>query len=83
MARSDRRSRSVLVVSALMVGERGGAYLTIPGFGDFVDEMLSVLTSEDPDQARRWVEPFGWRGPVLIVCLMTAQMFLIVSPRGC
>ncbi len=78
--RSDRRSRSVLVASALVVGGVAGAYLTIPGVGDFVDEMLRVLTSDDPDRARRWVEPFGWRGPLLIVGLMTAQMFLIVIP---
>lgn len=80
MARADRRSRSVLVVSALVVAGVVGAHLTIPGFHDFVDEMLRVLTSDDPDQARQWVEPFGWRGPALIVGLMTAQMFLIVIP---
>lgn len=80
MDQSRRQSRWVLTLSAAVIATAVAAYFLLPGFRGFVDEMLAVVTSNDPERARRWVQQYDWKGPVLIVVLMTAQMFLIVVP---
>ena len=39
-----------------------------------------MLTSDDEARVKKWVEGFGWFGPVVIVLAMVIQMFLLVIP---
>ena len=80
MDQDRRQSRWILTTSACVIATAVIAYVALPGFRGFVDEMLAVVTSDDPDRAQHWVAQYGWKGPVLIVGLMTVQMFLIVVP---
>ncbi len=69
-----------MIVSAAVIVVLVGSYWLFPDYKGFVDEMFTVLTSDDPERIEAWVEDFGWIGPALIIVLMTAQMFLIVIP---
>ena len=55
-------------------------YFVVPSFHTAINEAWQVLTSGDQDAIERWVEGFGWFGPVAIIVAMIAQMFLIVVP---
>jgi uncharacterized membrane protein YdjX (TVP38/TMEM64 family) len=66
---------SLIVVLALVVG-----YFFVPDVQKFLDEAWAVLTSEDEKKIKNWVSDFGWFGPVVLVLLMTVQMFLLVIP---
>lgn len=64
----------LLVLSGVVV------YQLNPAFGQFLRDAWDVLTSDDEPRITRWVEQFGWRGPLLIVAAMIAQIFLVVIP---
>lgn len=66
---------SLIVVIALVIG-----YFTIPSVNQFFTEAWNVLTSDDEARIKAWVEGFGWFGPLVIVLVMVAQMFLLVIP---
>ena len=55
-------------------------FFAIPSVNDFFKEAWSVLTSDDEARVKKWVEGFGWFGPVVIVLAMVIQMFLLVIP---
>ena len=56
------------------------SYFAVPGFGAGVDEAYAVLTSGDRPRVAAYVEGYGWWGPLLLIALMTVQLFLIVVP---
>ena len=75
-----QQSRWVFVVSGLLVGGGGLAYFLMPSVQHFTDEAVRVLTSDDQARIERWVSGFGAWGPILIILMMIAQMFLVVIP---
>lgn len=68
------------VISLLMIGAVLAAYFLLPGFGDFIREAYGVLTSNDQERISNWVAQFGFWGPLMILIVMIAQMFLFVIP---
>ncbi len=56
------------------------SYFLFPSVAEFFKEAWDVLTSDDEQRIRFWVQQFGWFGPVMIVLAMVLQMFLIVIP---
>src|SRR5690606_29266525 len=66
---------SIAIFISLLVG-----YFFIPGMGEWLDQAWSVLTSGDEQKVSEWVDGFGYFGPILIILVMTVQMFLIVIP---
>lgn len=69
-----------IALSALLVGGLVLAYFVWPDAREFYTEAWEVLTSEDQQRIRDWIQGFGWLGPAVIIGCMTAQMFLIVIP---
>lgn len=55
-------------------------YWTIPSVQEFFDQTWEVVTSDDKQRMRQYVRQLGWAGPLVLVALMTVQMFLIVVP---
>jgi uncharacterized membrane protein YdjX (TVP38/TMEM64 family) len=54
------------------------AYFFIPDYAAFIDEAYQVLTSGDEARISRWVQQYGAWGPLFIVLVTVAQMFLLV-----
>lgn len=57
-------------------------YFTIPEVESFFNEAWNIITSDDEIRIKKWVNGFGWLGPVVIVLAMVIQMFLIVVPSN-
>ena len=76
----QRQSRWVFVISGVIVLGLIGAYLLVPSFRQFVDQAIEVLTSNDQQRTKDWVNDFGFWGPLFVVAAMVAQMFLIIIP---
>lgn len=74
------KSKLPLYLSILLVVAIAGAYFFIPQVQEFFNEAWSVLTSDDEERIKSWVDGFGWFGPVVLVLAMIAQMFLLVVP---
>ncbi len=77
---SIRKSRKPLFLSIAVITALAGSYFLIPEFQAELNTAWAVLTSGDEPRIHEWVRQFGWFGPVLIVFVMVAQMFLIVIP---
>lgn len=77
---SVEKSKAPLYISISIVVLLVGSYFLIPGVQDFLNESWDVLTSNDNERIKNWVDGFGWFGPVLLVLTMIAQMFLLVIP---
>lgn len=75
-----KKSKLPLYFSLLFVAIWVFCYFTIPSVNDFFNEAWSILTSDNEAWVKKWVEGFGWLGPVVIVLAMTIQMFLLVIP---
>lgn len=74
------KSKAPLYISiALLVGAVA-AYFFIPGVNSALNEAWQVLTSDDEQKIKDWVDQFGFGGPLVIVLAMTVQMFLLVIP---
>ncbi|WP_019990276.1 TVP38/TMEM64 family protein [Rudanella lutea] len=69
-----------LILTVLLVGGLGVAYVTVPAFSQFIREAFEVLSSDDRPRISEWVSQFGWRGPLIIVAAMVAQIFMVVVP---
>lgn len=69
-----------LVLSLILLGGLVTAYFLVPSLQQFLDEAWLVLTSEDEQRIKNWVDDFGWYGPLVLIVAMVAQMFLIVIP---
>ena len=77
---SPKKSKLPLYLSLLLVAILVISYFAVPPVNDFFKEAWSVLTSDDEARVKKWVEDFGWFGPVVIVLAMIVQMFLLVIP---
>ena len=77
---SPKKSKLPLYLSLLLVAILVICYFAVPPVNDFFNEAWSVLTSDDEARVKKWVEDFGWFGPVVIVVAMVIQMFLLVIP---
>ena len=77
---SPKKSKLPLYLSLLLVAILVISYFAVPPVNDFFKEAWSVLTSDDEARVKKWVEDFGWFGPVVIVVAMIVQMFLLVIP---
>lgn len=79
-AASQKKSKWPLYLSLLFVATLVVCYFIFPSVNDFFNEAWNVLTSDDEARVKKWVEGFGWLGPVVIILTMIIQMFLIVIP---
>ncbi len=77
---SVNKSKLPLYISIALVACIVLAYFLIPSVNEFLDEAWSVLTSGDEQRITKWVDGFGWFGPVMLILAMIVQMFLIVIP---
>jgi uncharacterized membrane protein YdjX (TVP38/TMEM64 family) len=75
------RSRLLLIGSALFLITVVACYFVFPGFQQGVNEAFEVITSEDKDQIRDWVQRFGMLGPIVLILSMAAQMFMLIIPN--
>ncbi|GAB3250399.1 hypothetical protein GCM10027347_08150 [Larkinella harenae] len=69
-----------LMATGLLLLSLGGAYAFVPDFRAFLREAIDVLSSDDEQRVTAWVARFGWRGPLLVVLAMIAQIFLVIIP---
>lgn len=74
-------SRAPLFVSLGLLATLVGSYFLFPGFQDGVNEAFDVLTSDDEERTKVWVEQFGILGPIVLILAMVAQMFMFVVPN--
>lgn len=72
------QSRIILISTAAIIAGLVGAYFVIPGYQSFIDEAWRILTSGNDKQISQWIGQFGFWGPLFIVILTTAQMFLLI-----
>lgn len=70
-----------LLLSLFLLGLALLLYFILPDFHNFIHEAFEVLTSDDRDRIRNWVEQFGLWGPVVFLLMMVVQMFLFVVPN--
>jgi uncharacterized membrane protein YdjX (TVP38/TMEM64 family) len=78
---SKTRSRALLIGSALFLITLIACYFIFPGFQSGVNEAFEVITSEDKDQIRDWVQRFGMLGPLVLILAMGVQMFMLIIPN--
>jgi uncharacterized membrane protein YdjX (TVP38/TMEM64 family) len=78
---SRERSRTLLIGSLVLVGVLVGSYFIFPAFQAGVDEAFDVITSDDKERIRVWVQQFGMLGPLVLILAMGAQMFMLVIPN--
>lgn len=77
---TTKKSKIPLYFSIALVGGTLACYFLIPSFQQFLDEAWSVLTSDDNQRIKAWVDNFGWFGPIVLILAMVVQMFLLVIP---
>lgn len=77
---SVKQSKAPLFLSVLVITGIILAYFFIPEFQGFLIEAWKVLSSNDEERIKTWVDQFGWMGPLVIILAMTLQMFLLVLP---
>ena len=74
------KSRKPLYISIAVIASVVLGYFLFPDVRLWLDRAWLVLTSGDAQKTREWVAGFGWFGPLMIVIVMVAQMFLIIVP---
>jgi len=74
------KDNSAIYLSLLLIISILTSYFIFPPFQEFLNEFWQVIWSEDHDQIVNWFDQFGFWGPLLILFLMSLQMFLIVFP---
>lgn len=72
------QSRKTLWATVALIGGAIASYFIFPAYAAFIDEAYAVLTSGNEDRISRWVRQFGYWGPVFIVLITVAQMFLLL-----
>jgi uncharacterized membrane protein YdjX (TVP38/TMEM64 family) len=71
----------MLWISILIVVGIVASYFIFPGFKAGIDEAFDVITSDDQDRIKSWVQKFGILGPIVLILAMAAQMFLMFVPN--
>ncbi len=77
---SVKQSKAPLIISVIIIAGLSLAYFFIPEFQGFLNEAWNVLSSNDEERIKTWVDQFGWMGPLVIILAMVLQMFLLVIP---
>lgn len=77
---SVKQSKFPLYISAAIIISLALAYFFVPGVQSWLTEAWNVLTSDNQTRIQTWVADFGWFGPIVLVLVMIAQMFLLVIP---
>lgn len=72
------QSKITLLVTGLLIGGLVASYFIFPAYAELLDNAYQVLTSGDEERISDWVRQFGGWGPVFIVLVTIAQMFLLV-----
>ncbi|PPK88108.1 putative membrane protein YdjX (TVP38/TMEM64 family) [Neolewinella xylanilytica] len=67
-------------VSALVLVGSVASYFIFPGFQSGVQEAYDVVSSGNNQRITEYVMQFGFWGPLVVILIMTVQMFLIVVP---
>jgi len=70
-----------LIISLSLLVILAALYFIIPSFQNFINEAFNVLTSDDQERIQKWVSQFKLAGPVVLIFIMVAQMFLFVVPN--
>ena len=70
----------IYTVSGLIVAGLVASYFIFPGFQSGVQEAYKVMTSGDNERITEYVRQFGFWGPLVVVLIMTVQMFLVFVP---
>lgn len=65
----------------LVVGGLVAAYFIFPEFKRGVDNAWEAISSDDKERIRDWVKRFGILGPIVLILVMTFQIFLLVVPN--
>ncbi len=76
----EKQTKWPLIISLGLAGVLVGCYFIWPAFQNGINEAYKVLTSDDQDRIQEWVSQFGFWGPLVIIAIMIAQMFLFVIP---
>lgn len=74
------KSRIPLYASLIIIVATILCYYVIPEFQDFANNAWQVLTSDDKERIKNWIDSFGWYAPLIIILAMIVQMFLIIIP---
>lgn len=77
---NTNKSRLPLYLSLVILGGIVACYFSIPEVEQFINNTWKVLTSNDENRIKQWVDSFGWFGPVALVLAMIVQMFLLIIP---
>lgn len=77
---STEKSRLPLYLSLTLVAVITSSYFIFPEVENFFSEAWNVLTSDDEQKIKQWVDGFGWLGPIVLIMAMIVQMFLLVIP---
>ncbi|MBZ9628834.1 TVP38/TMEM64 family protein [Psychroflexus sp. CAK1W] len=76
----NNKSHLPLVFTLTLLGGMVAGYFFVPSLQQFLDEAWRVLSSNDEQRIKNWVDDFGWYGPLVLILAMVVQMFLIVIP---
>ena len=71
----------MLWISILILVGLVASYFVFPEYKAGIDEAFDVITSEDQDRIKTWVQKFGILGPIVLILAMAAQMFLMFVPN--
>ena len=71
----------MLWISILILVGLVASYFIFPEYKAGLDEAFDVITSEDQDRIKTWVQRFSILGPIVLILAMTAQMFLMFVPN--
>lgn len=79
-SRPSRSDRRILTVSGGILILLVALYWIWPSYQDFLNEAWGALSSGEEERIHEWVSQFGPWGPLVLVVLMTLQMFLFIAP---
>ncbi|GAA5031148.1 hypothetical protein GCM10011506_21330 [Marivirga lumbricoides] len=77
---STKKSKLPLIISITIIVGLILTYFFVPEVKEGLNNAWDVLTSQDEERTKQWVNQFGFWGPIIIVVAMIAQMFLIIIP---
>ncbi|HTF20045.1 MAG TPA: VTT domain-containing protein [Chryseolinea sp.] len=71
----------LLGLSVLLIGSLVACYFIFPDFKRGVDNAWEAISSDDQERIRAWVKRFGILGPIVLILVMTFQIFLLFVPN--
>lgn len=57
------------------------SYFIFPAFKEGINEAYQILTSDDENRIKNWVQKFGAWGPIVLICATAFQMFMLIVPN--